>query len=67
MLRGRLDAKGSTATAYCWLVWRKALRAMWGNQDTLFHWLAPCRGRLERAGDYPAASPTEIPAPLFGA
>lgn len=48
MFKGRLDAKGSTATAYCWLVWRKG-----APPATHFHWLAPCRKRLERAGDYP--------------
>jgi hypothetical protein len=49
MFKGRLDAKGSTATAYCWLVWRKG-----AAPGTRFHWLAPCRRRLERAGDYPS-------------
>ena len=46
MHKGRLDPKGSTATAYCWLVWRK------GACGTKFHWLAPCRKRLEKASDY---------------
>lgn len=48
MHKGKLSAKGSTATAYCWLVWRK------GEAGTQFHWIPPCRKRLERAGDYPA-------------
>ena len=47
MHKGKLSAKGSTATAYCWLVWRK------GDTGTRFHWIEPCRKRLERAGDYP--------------
>ncbi len=51
MFKGRLDPKGSTATAYCWLVWRFDRE----RSDTRFHWLAPCRKRLERAGDYPVA------------
>lgn len=51
MHKGRLSAKGSTATAYCWIVWRKKVQ---GN-GTRFHWLAPCRKHLERDGDYPAA------------
>lgn len=51
MFKGRLDAKGSTATAYAWLVWRRGLKP-----GTRFHWLAPCRKRLERAGDYPEAA-----------
>jgi hypothetical protein len=48
MFKGRLDRHGSTATSYCWLVWRKAAPA-----GTRFHWLAPCRKRLERDSDYP--------------
>lgn len=50
MFKGRLDRQGSTATAYCWLVWRKKYSA----GRTIFHWLAPCRKRLERDSDYPA-------------
>ena len=46
MHKGKLSAKGSTATAYCWLVW------MTGHPDTRFDWIAPCRKRLERAEDY---------------
>lgn len=48
MHKGKLSAKGSTATAYCWLVWRK------GETGTRFHWIAPSRKKLERAGDYPS-------------
>tara|TARA_R110000868_G_scaffold118_1_gene1195 strand:- start:83 stop:535 length:453 start_codon:yes stop_codon:yes gene_type:complete len=48
MHKGKLSAKGSTATAYCWLVWenRKA------GQETRLGWIAPCRKRLEKASDY---------------
>lgn len=46
MHKGRLSARGSTATAYCWLVWRP------GQSGTRFHWIAPCRKLLERAADY---------------
>ena len=46
MHRGRVEPKGSTATAYCWIVWRKGL------EGTRFRWIAPCRARLERASDY---------------
>lgn len=49
MFRGKLDRHGSTATAYCWLVWLKRIK---GGQ-TQFHWLPPCRKRLERDADYP--------------
>ncbi len=49
MFRGRLSAKGSTATAYSWLVWE----ARSTTTPTHIHWIAPCRKRLERLGDYP--------------
>ena len=53
MFKGRLDRHGSTATAYCWLVWRhRPLLPI--NFGTRFHWIAPCRKRLERDSDYPA-------------
>ncbi len=47
MFKGRLESRGSTATAYCWLVWRKP-----SHLGTRFHWIAPCRKRLERPEDY---------------
>ena len=47
MFKGRLDPKGSTATSYCWVVWQK-----YNQTGTRFHWLSPCRKKLERAGDY---------------
>jgi hypothetical protein len=46
MFKGRLDRHGSTATSYCWLVWRGV------PTSTRFHWIAPCRKRLERDEDY---------------
>lgn len=46
MHRGKLSPKGSTATAYCWLVWRHTAP---GSQ---MHWLPPCRRLLERPEDY---------------
>lgn len=46
MVRGRLTAKGSTATSYCWLVW------MMGEQGTRLVWIPPCRKQLERPEDY---------------
>ncbi|MGL5008609.1 MAG: hypothetical protein ACRC6I_01900 [Paracoccaceae bacterium] len=46
MHKGQLSAKGSTATAYCWLVW------VMGEEGTRFDWIPPCRKRLERAEDY---------------
>lgn len=47
MHRGRLTATGSTATAYCWLVWDKQ-----AAHTARFHWIPPCRKRLERESDY---------------
>jgi hypothetical protein len=49
MHKGRLVEGGSTATAYCWIVWRKGL-----DEPTRFEWIAPCRRRLEKPGDYEA-------------
>lgn len=50
MHKGRLSAKGSTATAYCWIVWTTAPIP---PPHTEFRWIAPCRKRLEKPGDYP--------------
>lgn len=44
--KGRLAPEGSTATAYCWLVWGK------DDVRTAFEWIEPCRRRLERPEDY---------------
>lgn len=49
MHKGKLSSRGSTATAYSWLVWYPD----WESGGTLFKWIAPCRKRLERPGDYP--------------
>lgn len=48
MHKGKLSATGSTATAYCWLIWDQTER----NGVTQFSWFPPCRKRLERAEDY---------------
>jgi hypothetical protein len=45
MHKGKLSEKGSTATAYAWLVWM-------GETDTKLRWIPPCRRKLERPGDY---------------
>ena len=47
MHRGKVTADGSTATAYCWLVWDQV-----DDFETRFGWIKPCRKRLERMGDY---------------
>lgn len=44
--------KPTSATAYCWLVWRKPFHDI--GWQPVYHWLPPCRTRLERAGDYDA-------------
>lgn len=49
MHKGKLSAAGSTATAYCWIVWDK--NSSYSNPTT-FEWIAPCRKLLEQAGDY---------------
>lgn len=47
--KGRLSPEGSTATAYCWIVWTPPEKM---PRETRFDWLPPCRKRLERPGDY---------------
>ncbi|MFE3839606.1 hypothetical protein [Pseudogemmobacter sonorensis] len=47
MHKGKLAPKGSTATAYCWIVWTSDHKG-----PTEFGWIPPCRKRLERAEDY---------------
>ena len=49
--KGTLSADGSTATAYCWVVWRRPFDE---DRPTVLEWIPPCRKRLERAGDYEA-------------
>lgn len=46
MVKGRLDAKASTATSYGWFVWRK-------SKGTELIWIPPCRKNLEKIDDYP--------------
>lgn len=55
MFKGRLSRSLSTATAYCWLVWRPRC----AGTGTRLEWIAPCRRRLERFGDYPEDHPEE--------
>lgn len=54
MHRGRLDPTGTTATAYCWLVWRCRPHRPHPGTVPAFVWIPPCRRKLERVGDYPA-------------
>lgn len=48
MVKGRLDAKASTATGYAWFVWEKEKLEM----PPRLAWVPPCRRELERKGDY---------------
>lgn len=59
MHKGRLSKDGSTATAYCWIIW---LNKRWhlSNTTELF-WIPPCRKDLEQLGDYPDAGQLEGP------
>ena len=54
MHKGKLTAAGSTATAYCWIVWLKD-----PAQFTIFDWIGKCRRSLERPGDYPVMEAAE--------
>ena len=56
MVKGRLDAKASTATGYCWLVWEGRKRT-----QSRVVWIPPCRKSLERDGDY-----KRPPTPIAG-
>ncbi|MHB0769847.1 class I SAM-dependent methyltransferase [Bradyrhizobium sp. 1.29L] len=47
MVKGRLDAKASTATGYAWIVWEKR-----EAEAPRLMWVPPCRKKLERSGDY---------------
>ena len=53
MHKGKLSAKGSTATAYCWIIWGETDVGSMAHPSARISWIAPCRKRLERAYDYP--------------
>lgn len=61
LVKGRLDRGASSATSYCWIVWLCE-----GSAATMFDWIAPCRGRLDRAIDYPEPQAAPARAPLLG-
>lgn len=60
ILRGRVDPTASTATGYCWLVWKPQR-----DPGTKLVWIPPCRKNLERPGDYetPTARVFQADAP----
>jgi hypothetical protein len=47
MVKGRLDAKATTATGYAWLVWEHHIR-----DCCRVVWIPPCRRKLEKPNDY---------------
>lgn len=49
MHKGRWDPAGKTATAYCWIAWRKHVPHDW--KHTRFIWIPPCRKALTRKDD----------------
>lgn len=53
MHKGKLSATGSTATAYCWIIWQPMNTGKMAHPAAQLRWIAPCRKRLERATDYP--------------
>lgn len=46
MVKGRVDAKASTATGYAWFVWENE------RAGCRLAWVPPCRRKLERTRDY---------------
>jgi hypothetical protein len=49
MVKGRYDPNASTATSYCWVMWRRPTPTP--NDRTLFFWIPPCKAKFERPGD----------------
>jgi hypothetical protein len=50
MVKGRLDAKVSSVTAYCWMVWYTN-RPVWSGTQLM--WIPPSKKELTKPGDYP--------------
>lgn len=52
IVKGRVDKTASSATAFCWIVWRcRPWKPDAGSVPAMV-WIPPCRRKLERAGDY---------------
>jgi len=47
MVEGRVDKDASTATSYCWIIWRPL-----SGKETNMVWIPPCRRSLEKDSDY---------------
>lgn len=60
MVQARLDRDASTATEYCWAVWRK-LRP----EYTQLIWIPPCRAEFDRDEDWPEPEPEFNPVDFF--
>ena len=58
MLQGRLDIKGTTATAYAWFVWEIGMKSI--STSTRLMWVPPCRKQFERIEDYPHTHPSQV-------
>jgi hypothetical protein len=54
--KGRVVMNGRTASQYLWVVW---LKASLGG-ETVLRWIAPCRKRLTKPGDYGEAVQIEL-------
>jgi len=52
MHKGKLDQFGSTATSYCWIIWKCRPHRPHSQSMPIFVWIPPCRKRLERPDDY---------------
>ena len=52
MHKGRVVENGSTATAYCWIVWSCRPHRPSPADVPAMVWIPPCRRKLERPGDY---------------
>lgn len=61
MHRGRWEPKGTSATSYCWVVWRKHPPHDW--RHTRFVWIPPCKKEMSRTDDamrFNAAAPVPL-------
>ena len=56
MVKGRLDAKATTATGYSWIIWDKSMSA----NTTQLTWIKPCRKILEKPNDYLEEHSSEV-------
>ena len=59
MHRGRLEQHGSTATAYCWIVWASNEIELSASGLPFFRWIPQCRRSLERPEDYTDSAPVQ--------